>query len=169
MSAPRRTRGIKITPFRIWAAFIGVGLLAAWRMAHSSGTWSEQIILDGQNVTVTINWTYRRGLPCTPHDWLIPPGESTYTTWLRFPGGRTTHFRVQSEYDLQPRAIWKLQGEIYVACGDLAGNWLVGSLDADGTITPVSRDKLPDGPRPWNLEPASGRRDCDENFDKWFQ
>ena len=68
--------------------------------------------------------------------------------------------------DKQPRAIWKLNGGLYIVCRDLNKAWFLGQVNPDGSYQEVHKWQLPDGPKPWNLENKRMHTYLQEEYDR---
>lgn len=132
-------------------------------LLYEQSSWTVPVTLEGDVLSVMINYRVRRGLIRVGHQFVVPYGEDRYTTTVQYPNGRKHTFVT----DKQPRAVWEFNGTLYVACCN--GRWLVGILDDKG-LTPILNEQLPAGPHPWNLEEqtAAVQEEWDSEFESWL-
>ncbi len=146
----------------VLAVLLGFLAFDFWR--HETVEWSKSVNLEGQTVLVAITHSYYRGVFPMGHDDLIPGGKDRFRTDLDFPDGRRISFTVTKE----PRAIWSIEGQLYVAC--CTGDWLVAKVDESGMLTPITPRELPEAPRHWNLsgETQEFQKEWDDKFAMWL-
>jgi len=115
-------------------------------MFSGSETTHEAVLIGDQLVDVTIKASFRRGLAMDHSGISIGRDHFSYKVTLKFPGGQTIIFHTKA----QPEAIWRLNGQLYFVGTDWV-SYLTARLNANGTLTPISKRDLPPGQRNWNL------------------
>ncbi len=157
------------TKMRPWAKcvialLVLVGLaLAGWAVVRKSTTWTLSTTVGGQPAEVTITWTRNRSIPLGPHD-SIGGGNEVHDVVVLLASGQELSFRTKRE----PCALWRLNGDLYVACSDLyAEKWFIARVGDDGDVTPISRKQLPKGPKPMNLLTGDDRNLPVETANYW--
>jgi len=125
-------------------------------------TWTVKTQIGDRRADVAITWISDRAL-IAGHVTLLGGGNWEYITKVTFQDGQQLTFETEN----QPRAIWRFDGTLYVAC--CGPHWRIYKIDEAGNLRAISKKGMPDGPRPWNLEARSEevQKQWDEDFELW--
>lgn len=141
------------------AVGLGIGLK---HFLRESEIWEYETAVGAEPATIRVTWTSDRYFGLGRHGPGVGGGNWEYLTEVAFRDGRHLRFKTS----LEPRALWKLQGNYYVACYH-ASEWVLARVDGDGGVVAIHPGDLPPGPRKWNLLRPS--TESESEFEGYFQ
>lgn len=158
-TAKRHTRTVSVL---VVVLVVGAGM---WSLPHifreRETVRDTDVVLGSEKAHVTVIWSGARGLVDSPNGPLIGGGNWRYDTTVIFTSGEKFDFTTE----LQPRTLWKVGDQLFVACND-GGKWLIAKV-SDGQMNPMARSALPEFPSSWNLEPPEQQSEWQQSFDTW--
>lgn len=140
---------------------LAAGWLARLLMREYTELFDQPVMLGSERVDVRIVRARDPILFSIKEVGTVGGGGLEYRMMIRFAPDRVVTVRTAC----QPRALWRLDGRLYIASCDI-GLWQIARLDGS-QLTPVRRNELPVGPKVFNLVPESDRRYWEEEFERW--